>query len=144
MIRVTPRRLVGLTALAVVLMPVVAFLGRERPFGCDPPLLPTPCDLALRSPEWAQWFFLALVLVALILAVSAAVTARLLTVTWGVAVGLLIVLELVYVGSGYMLSSRQPHDRAVAVTVVLASATAGLWLIPRAVRRRSRATHRQP
>jgi hypothetical protein len=137
MITVTPRRLVGLAAFAVVLMPVVAFLGRERPFGCSPPLLPTPCDPAMRSPEWAQWVFLALVLSALILAVSAAVTARLLTVTWGVVVGLLIVLELVYVGSGYMLSARQLEDRVVAVTVVLVSVMAVLWLIPLAIRRRS-------
>jgi hypothetical protein len=141
--RVTPRRLVGLAAIAVVLMPVVAFLGREKPFGCNPPLLPTPCDLAMRSPEWAQWVFLALVLVALILAVSAAVAARLLTVTWGVVVGLLIVLELVYVGSGYMLSARQPQDRAAAVTVLLVSAMTGLWLIPWVVRSRSRSVDRQ-
>jgi hypothetical protein len=143
MIRMTPRRLVGFAASAVVLMPVVAFLGRERPFGCNPPLLPTPCTPAMRSPEWAQWAFLALVLISLILAVSAAVTARLLTVTWGVVAGLLIVLELVYVGSGYMLSARQPQDRAVAVTVVLASAMAGLWLIPWAVRGRSKSAYRQ-
>jgi hypothetical protein len=127
----------GLAASAVVVMPVVAFLGRERPFGCNPPLLPTPCHPAMRSPEWAQWVFLALILISLILAVSAAVTARLLTVTWGVVVGLLIVIELVYVGSGYMLSARQPQDRAVAVSGVLASAGAGLWLIPWAVRGRS-------
>jgi hypothetical protein len=138
MIKVTPQRLVGLAAFAVVLMPVVAFLGRERPFGCNPPLLPTPCDPAMRSPEWAQWVFLALVLITLVLAVSAAVKARLLTVTLGVVVGLLIVLELIYVGSGYMLSARQPQDRAVAVTVLLASAMAGLGLIPWAVRRRSK------
>jgi hypothetical protein len=134
---------VGLATIAVVLMPVVAFLGRERSFGCNPPLLPTPCDPAMHSPEWAQWVFLALLLLGLILAVSAAVTARLLTVTWGVVVGLLIVLELVYVGSGYMLSARDPQDRAVAPTVVLVSVMAGLWLIPWAVRSRSRSRFRQ-
>jgi hypothetical protein len=91
----------------------------------------------MMSPDWAQWAFWALVLIALVLAVTAAVTARLLTVTWGLVVGLLIVLELVYVGSGYMLSARRPQDRTVAITVVLASVMAGLWLIPRAVRRRS-------
>ena len=143
MIRVTPRRLVGLAAFAAVLMPVVAFLGRERPIGCSPPLLPTPCTPAMRSPEWAQWVFLALLLIALMLAVSAAVRARLLTLTWGVVVGLLIVLELVYVGSGYMLSARQLQDRAGAVAVILVSAMAGLWLIPWAVRSRSRSVYRQ-
>jgi hypothetical protein len=92
----------------------------------------------MHSPEWVLWAFWAFVLIALVLAVTAAVTARLLTVAWGAVVGLLIVLELVYVGSGYMLSARRPEDRTVAVTVVLVSVMAGLWLIPWAVRRRSR------
>jgi predicted ferric reductase len=139
----TPRRLVGLAAFAVVLMPVVAFLGRERPIGCNPPLLPTPCDQAMRTPEWAPWVFLVLVLITLVLAVIAVAKARLLTLTLAVVVGFLIVLELVYVGSGYMVSARQPHDRAVAVTVVLVSALAGLWLIPWAGRSRSRSVSRQ-
>lgn len=92
----------------------------------------------MSSPEWALWAFWALVLTALVLAVAAAVRAGVLTVTWGVVVGLLIALELIYVGSGYILSARQPHDRALAVAVVLFSVMAGLWLIPWAVRRRTR------
>jgi hypothetical protein len=94
----------------------------------------------MSSPEWAVWAFWALVLIALVLAVSAAVKARLLDVTWGAIVGLVIVLEVVYVGSGYMLSARQPDDRTVAVAVVLVSVMAGLWLIPWAVHRRSRSS----
>jgi hypothetical protein len=134
----TSKGLVGLAALAVFSLPVVAFLGRERPIGCNPPILPTPCTPAMRSPEWILWAFWALVFIALVLAVTAAVKARLLTVTWGAVVGLLIVLELVYVGSRYMLSARRPQDRTVAVTVVLGSVMAGVWLIPWVVRRRSR------
>jgi membrane protein YdbS with pleckstrin-like domain len=87
-----------------------------------------------------MWAFWALVLIALVLAVSAAVKAGLLTVTWGAIVGLVIVLEVVYVGSGYMLSAREPDDRFVAVAVVLVTVMAGLWLIPWAVRRRSRSS----
>jgi hypothetical protein len=103
---VSPKRLDGLAELAVLLLPVVAFLGRERPIGCSPPRLPSPCDPAMSSPEWVMWAFWALVLIALVLAVAAAVRARLLTVTWGAVVGLLVVLEVVYVGSAYMLSAN--------------------------------------
>lgn len=134
----SPKRLGGLAALTVLLLPVVAFLGRERPIGCSPPRRPSPCDPGMSSPEWAVWAFWALVLIALVLAVSAAVKAGLLTTTWGAILGLVIVLEVVYVGSGYMLSARQPDDRTMAVAVVLVSVVAGLWLIPWAVRRRSR------
>jgi hypothetical protein len=108
----TSKRLVALTALTVLLLPVIAFLGRERPVGCSPPTLPTPCDPGMSNPEWAMWAFWALVLTALVLAVAAAVRARLLTLTWGVIVGLLIALELIYGGSGYLLSARQSQDRA--------------------------------
>ncbi len=66
----------------------------------------------MSNPEWAMWAFWALVLTALVLAVAAAVRARLLTLTWGVIVGLLIALELIYGGSGYLLSARQSQDRA--------------------------------
>ena len=134
----SPKRMGGLAALAVLLLPVVALLGRDRPIGCSPPRLPSPCDPGMSSPEWAMWAFWALVLIALVLAVATAVRARLLTVTWGAVVALLVVLEAVYVGSGYMLSARQPQDGAVAVAVLLMSVMAGVWLIPLAARGRSR------
>jgi len=135
---VMPKRLGGLAALAALLLPVVAFVGRERPIGCSHPRPPTPCDPGMSNPEWAMWAFWALVLIALVLAVSAAVKARLLTVTWGAVVGLAIILELIYVGAGYMGSARQPHDRVLAVAVLFVSVIACLWLIPLAVRRRPR------
>jgi hypothetical protein len=81
--------------------------------------------------------------------VAAAVRARLLALSWGVVVGLVIVLELIYVGSGYMLSARQPQDRALAVAILLISVMAGLWLIPTALRNRAKGhriappTHRE-
>jgi hypothetical protein len=65
------QRLAWLAALAMVSLPVVAFLGRERPFGCDSPRLSSPCDPALRRPEWAFWAFGIVVLLNVIL-VSAA------------------------------------------------------------------------
>lgn len=133
----TSKRLVRLAALAVLLLPVVAFMGRETPIGCSNPRVPSPCDPGMSSPAWAIWAFWALVLIALVLAVAAAVKARLLTFTCGAVVGLSIILELVYVGSGYMLSARQPQDQAVVFAVVLVSVIVGLWLIPSAVRGRS-------
>jgi hypothetical protein len=91
----TSKQLVGLAALVVLLIPAVALLGQERPIGCSHPTPPPPCDPAMISPEWAVWAPLALVLIALVLAVAAAVKPRLLSVTWGAVVGLLIIVELV-------------------------------------------------
>jgi hypothetical protein len=133
----TARRPAVLATLVFLALPVVVVRGRPRQMGCDPPLGPTPCDPVLVSPGWAPWAFLSVLLVAAILGAAAAVKGRWITATWAAIGGLVIALELVYVGAGYVLSSQRPRDALVALAPVLATVVGGLWASRRTIRGRS-------
>lgn len=69
------RRLAWLAGLALLSLAVVAYLGRTRLEGCDPPPTGAPCDRFEVSPLWAFWGRWSLGALVLVLATMAGIMA---------------------------------------------------------------------